>query len=490
MKTPRWAWAPLGAALFGCTGLGPPLPMEPVRPGPEPPLQWHIQAAAGVDSAGVEPEWWLAFGDPELDRLIARILEENRDLAAAAARVDAALAEARIAGAPRRPQAGVGIDGGRRRQNFIGLPIPGSEGGVLTSTTNSNGASLNVSWEADLWGRLRAAETAAVRAAAATEADLAAARLSLAGQSAKAWFAMREAELQVRLAVETVDSRRRTRERIERRFRLGLRPALELRLAFSNESLAEAALANRERRLDSARRQLRLLVSEYPSAEPSTADRGAALPAPPATLPAGLPAELVSRRPDLYASENRLAAAGFGIRQARAALYPQLRLTGSAGRLSAELADLLDNDLSVWSLAASLLQPVFQGGRLRAGVDLSEARYRELAERHVQAVLAAYGEVELALSAERFLARQTAALDRAAAESTAAQRLAEDRYNFGLGDYLAVHEAQRTAAGAQSRLLETRRQQLEARIDLYLALGGGWPQATEAMTGTTPEDLS
>lgn len=456
--------------LAGCAGVSAP---EPPPVDLEPPAQWAAGGSGAPATAAEQDPWWTAFGDPRLDELIREALAKNRDLIAAAARVDAALAQARIAGAALKPQADFDLTPARRRQNFIGFPIPSGTGGVLSTTTTTAGANLNVSWEVDLWGRLRAGRGAARSNATAAAAELAAAELSLSGQTAKAWFAILEATRQVELARETLDNRRLNHDRIRRRYRRGLRPALDLRLAASSQSSAAALLAQRERQLDAARRQLELLLFRYPGAEVAHDIAAPELPPPPAAVPAGLPAEILTRRPDLVAGEQRLAAAGFVVAQARASLYPQLRLTGSAGRLSREAKDLLDSDFSVWSLAANLLQPLFQGGRLRAGVDLSEALHREVAAGYAQRVLAALAEVESALAAERFLAEQQEALAEASRQAVAAQVLAEDRYQSGLGDYLAVLEAQSRALTSQSLVLDAARQRLAARVDLHLALGGG-----------------
>lgn len=416
--------------------------------------------------------WWTQFGDARLVELIDDALVRNHDLLAAAARIDAAAAQARIVGAELWPRIGAGVNATRGKNNFIGFPIPGREGEVLSVTTSTFGASLNLSWEVDLWGRLRAQRDAAASQAIASQLDYAAAHLSLAGQTAKSWFAVLEAQQQIQLAQATLESRGVSRERIERRYLLGTRPALDLRFAITQQAAAEASLIFRRRQLDLVLRQLDLLLSRYPDGELEFAIEDATMPLPPASVPAGLPAELVTRRPDLVAAEHRLAAAGFDVKRARASLYPRLSLTGSAGTLSAEIEDLLDDDLSVWSLAGGLLQPIFQGGRLRAGVDLSEAHHREIAETYIQQVLRAFSEVESALAAERYLADQERALDLAATQSVASERLAQDRYDSGLQDYLSVLEAQRNSFLAQSELLSARRQRLDSRVDLYLALGG------------------
>ncbi len=427
-------------------------------------------------------DWWTTFGDAQLDAVVGEALERNYDLQAAAAAVAAAVARARIAGAELKPQVGASFNAGRRQQVFVGLPIPGS-GGVLSSTSSSYGLGLNVSWEADLWGRLRAGQAAAVGDARAAEADYAAARLSLAGQAAKAWFAVVEAERQVELATDTVDSRRTTAERIGARYRRGVAPPLDLRLARSNLALAQSTRELRRRQLDGAGRQLEILLGRYPRGEAgsgfpplekggSRGDFSLRLPDVPPEIPAGLPSELVARRPDLQAAERRLEASGLRVREARRALYPRITLTASGGTSSDSLGDLLDGDFSVWSLAGGLLQPIFQGGRLRAAVDFAEADRDRVLALYAQGVLRAFAEVESTLAAEGLLAAEEAAQAVATQESTAAVSLAEDRYNAGVGDYLTILESQRQAFFTESRLLTLRALRLSNRADLHLALGG------------------
>ena len=400
--------------------------------------------------------------------MIKEALASNYDLQAAAASVDAAAAQARIAGAGLKPQVGAGFDASRRQQVFVGLPIPGS-GGILKSTSSSFGTSLNVSWEADLWGRLRAGKAAAAGDAQAAQADYQAARLSLAGQAAKAWFTVVEAERQVALAIDTVDSRRTSAERIEARYRRGVAPSLELRLARTNLATAESTLEQRRRQLDASRRQLEILLGRYPRGE---AGSSVDLPQVPPEIPAGLPSELVARRPDLQAAERRLEAAGLRVREARRALYPRVTLTASGGTVSDSLGDLVDGDFSVWNLAGGLLQPIFQGGRLRAAVDFAEAGRDRALALYAQGVLRAFAEVESALASERLLAAEEAAQKVATEESAAAVRLAEDRYHAGVGDYLTILESQRQAFLTESRLLTLRALRLNNRADLHIALGG------------------
>jgi len=520
-RTPRAVIAAVAALplLAGCSALT-------IEPPPQPadataalggtvdvPAEWTAGAAAtrGSDATLADP-WWTTFGDPRLSSLIEGGLAGNFDLAAAAARVGAAEARARIAGAALAPRLDAGLDGARTRRNFIGFPIPGSDRGVLTSLNTTWGVSLNLSWEADLWGRLRSGRSAARGDLDAARADLAGAVLSLSGQTAKAYFAVLEAREQTALAEATLDNRRSNAERVLRRYETGLRTALDLRLARAEVASAESVLEARRQALDELERQLQVLVGRYPDRRFGVTTDGTdggddardgvegpdghglpeTLPAyfadGPEPVPAGLPAEIVARRPDLAAAEARLAAAGFRVAEARAALYPGLRLTGSAGRSSEQIEDLLDGDFSVWSIAGGLLQPLFYGGQLRANVDLSRASFDEATALYAGSVLRAFREVETTLAAEWFLTDRAAALARAAEESRRAQKLAEERYLAGLTDFLSVLESQRRSFDADSQLLQVTRQRLDARVDLVLALGGGYrAEAADSAPETTAD---
>lgn len=447
-----------------------------------------------------EADWWNVLADPQLDALVREALEQNWSLTAAAARVDAALSQARIAGAALQPQVGLALDGSRAKRNFIGFPIPGREDEVLAVTATTLSLGLSASWEVDLWGRLRASKAAAALDAAASREELEAARLSLSGQVVKAYVTLLEAQQQVALAESTFSSRRLTERRVRARYERGVSPSVELRLALTQVANVEATLAVRRRALDQVCRQLELLVGRYPAAAIAAgrsgadgADDGAdaadaeALPEPPRAIPPGLPAELLLRRPDLRAAHRRALASAERVQAARAALYPRLSLTGSTGTASKELEDLVGGDFSIWSLAAGLLQPLFQGGRLRAGVSLAAAGEDEALARFVGATLDAFAEVETALVAERRLTEQVEALEQATAQSRAAAGLALDRYAAGLGDYLGVLESERQAFLAESALLETRRSRVTAWVDLVLALGGDLqPTPSTADAGTVP----
>lgn len=472
---------PLVALAVGCASA-PRVKPPPITAGV--PDAWHAAAPSAAPSGTA---WWQSLGDARLDSLVAEALAENHDLQAASASVQAAAAQAKIAGAPLYPQAAGRFGGSRRKQNFVGLPFPSAGGGVTTSTSNAFGVSLDVSWEIDLWGRLSAGKSAALADYQAARAEFAGARLSLAAQTAKAWFAAVESRRQLELAEATVTNYETTADLVRKRYERGLRPSLDLRLTLASLAGSQAMLQQRRAAHDQALRQMELLLGRYPAAELETSLH---LPAVSGSIPAGLPAGLVARRPDLVAAERRLAASYSRRSQARRSLLPSISLTGSAGTSSGELGDLLNGDFGIWSLVANVVQPLFQGGRIRGNIDLAEAGTEAALARYVQRALTAFGEVESALAAEEFLKAQEDALDQATAQSLAARELAEDRYATGLSGLITMLEAQRRAHEAESALLAVRRHKLDNRINLHLALGGGFVAGPDLASVETDEPES
>ncbi|HEX9793928.1 MAG TPA: efflux transporter outer membrane subunit [Planctomycetota bacterium] len=463
----------LAFAFLLCTACAVPGVPPPAAAMPATPADWTAGSAAA--GSGLESDWWSAFGDPQAAVIVAEALTANRDLQAAAARVRGAAAQARIAGAGRLPQLAATAAARRSRQAFFGFPIPALPGvpvqDPLTSTTEVFDLGLAASWEPDLWGRLAANERAAVAQAEAAALDEAAARLALAGRVLRGWYALGEAEAQLELAQRAHGNRVQTVERIRLAYEHGLQPPAAVSLAESQEAAAAAELEIRRQQADALSRSVEVLLGRYPA---GALLQGGVLPENLGTVPAGLPAELVGRRPDLAAAERRLLAADAQLEEARASLYPRLSLTASGGTSSDTLSELLDGDFRVWSLLGNLTAPLFQGGRLRAGVDAGLAGADQARANFAQAALVAYEEVEGALSAADLLPRRVAALRRAALAAAAAESSARERFQSGIGDLLVLLEAQRGAWQAESLLLQARRLVLDARIDLYLALGGGF----------------
>jgi multidrug efflux system outer membrane protein len=457
--------AVLAMLQVGCAATPPPSPALP-----EMPAQWSAYDAA-TSSAALSDRGWLAdFGDAKLESLVTEALTTNHDLAATAARLAAAREQAHIAGAARLPEISLGLNAARSKRAPSGL----SASSARAVTSYGLDASLN--WEADVWGRIRAGSLAAAKDFEAAQADLRAARLSLAAEVARDWFLLVETQAQERLALRTVASFQQSLEVVEDRYRAGLATALDLHLARENAATAEGNLAGRRLERDAAARILEVLLGRFPASEI------AVTPFPPRlnrAVPAGLPSDLLARRPDLVASEKRLAASGWRVTEARQARLPSLTLTATGGTASDSLRNLLDWDYLIWSIVSGLTQPLFTGGRLSAEQALAEARDREALEFYAQTVLNALREVESSLAAETYLFEQERALANAAAEAGQASDLALERYGRGLTDMVTLLVAQRQAFNTESAHLRTARERLVNRVNLYLALGGDF---------TAPED--
>jgi NodT family efflux transporter outer membrane factor (OMF) lipoprotein len=469
------------AIILGAAGMaGGCAPQSAVRQAAVPagfavPDQWPGNTLDPLSPQPATDPWWASFGDGELDRIVEEALAGSFNLRAAASRIDRARFEARIAGVGDLPTLEASLNRSQQRQNFIGFPIPGAQEGAVLSTTSTNyGLRFNASWEPDLWGRIEAGELGALTSVRSGYADLAAAQLSLTGQVAKAWFAAVEAERQWELAGVALESLELSASRIQVRFEAGLRPSLDLRLALTEVARARATLEQRTEQRERAVRQLEALLGRYPSGEYPLSAR---LPELSGSVPAGLPSELVHRRPDLVAAELNVVSAGARLTQSEADLRPRFNLTGGTGTASGDLLGLVDNDLFVWSFVGNLVQPLFNGGRLDAAVDRDRSAVDEAIHVYEAEVLGAYGEVESALAADAVLARQEAALEEAVVQSVAAEELAGERYRLGLADIITVLSSQRTADASESQLVAIRRARLDNRVDLHMALGGGFDPA-------------
>ncbi len=414
--------------------------------------------------------WWQNFQDEALNEAIGQALDINPSLNAAAARLDAAWAQARMAGAEQLPQVSLssGLSLSQMNMAQFGVSLPNVPSKFSSERHN---LSLGAQWEVDLWSRVRAGKRAARSSALGQAADFAGSRHSLAGQVAKAWMHAIEARQQERLAKITVTTYQTTVERIRARFEQGVRSSLDLRLAEASLAGAKANVAERITAANRATRQLEVLLGRIPANELTIPEE---LPSMPAAVPAGVPAKLLARRPDLVAAEHRLEAAGASVRQAKASLYPQISLTASTGTSTSELSELVSGDSLIWTVGSNLMQPVFQGGRLRQNVKMQRANFKAAEAQFRSAVLNALGEVENALGAETHLAVMDESLAEAHKQSQAAAQIALERYDRGLENIITLLEARRRAIDAESRWWTVRRLRLDNRINLHLALGGGF----------------
>jgi multidrug efflux system outer membrane protein len=462
----------LALLLAGCAARSPENRMDEALTELAVPEGWSATRAA---KAGVDMDWVKSFRSKTLSALVDEALANNRDMRAAAARLDQAMQQTRIARSAGLPTADLNFGGSRRRQVFVGIPIPGDSGGGPPSATfNQFDLGLGINWEADVWGRIRAGTAAAAADAEAAAADFQAARVSLAANVVRAWLELAESQQQAALADEAERVAKQTAESVRDRFRAGQQDdggaAAQLRLAETDVATARAAAAERRQLADLATRRLEVLAGRYPAG----AAGSISLPALPAKPPAGLPSELLTRRPDLLAAERRFAAAGKRLTEARRALFPRLSLTTNTGTSTPDLKDLLNSEFGVWSLAGNLVQPILTGGRLLAEANVRYGREREALAELQQAVLSAFGEVETALAADRWLAERESAIAEAARQAEAADTEARSDFASGVGDLLTALAAQDRAIRLRSQAIAVRRLRLENRVNLHLALGGGF----------------
>ncbi len=427
------------------------------------PAKW---TAAPKISTKAATGWLGDFGNGELTRLVQEAIARNPDLRVTATRVSQARAQVRMAGADLWPQVAADFSG-RRSQSASGQRFVG-----VGQRSNRFELGLDVNWEVDFWGRIKDQRGAAVADAEAAAEDLHAARLSLAANVVKSALILVESTEQVRLSEENVKTRSTHLQIVERTLERGLdsdRAALDVSLSRADLARAEETLASRKRFSDDARRTLELLLGAYPAGkEPGLSS----LPELKRNVPAGLPSEMLLRRPDIRAAERRLESSLREESAAKKAFLPSFNLTGGTGLSTEDLSFLIDQGSVVWSVAGNVAQQIFQGGRIKANVDLARARYEEALAQYASTASTAFKEVETALAAEAFLRDQESALERAAVEATRSVQLAAGQYERGLVDILTLLDAQRRAFDARSSLAAVKAQRLTNRANLHLALGG------------------
>lgn len=460
MKTSLLFASSLALAATACAAVGP----DYQRPEIAAPLGWKQAAAAESLPRG---DWWKVFRDPALDELVARALDASPDLAAAAARVGQARAAAGAARSHYLPSVGLNPSVERARSSqTTDNRLP-----VAVSTTWR--ASLDAAWELDLFGRVRRLNEGDRAGLAASAADFENVRLALTAEVAANWFTLRALDRELALVNDGVALRRRALELVASRLAHGAATDFDLARAEAELASTEAESAALAGRRASVQNALAVLVgAAAPDFEPPAANTGpVAVPA----IPAGLPSELLERRPDIAAAEAALAAANARIGVAKAAFFPAISLTGSFGHASGDIDRLTNADSKLWSIGPSLYLPIFQGGRNQANLARSRAAFEESAAVFRQRVLVAFREVQDALTATQLLAEQAAAQERAVAAARRAGDLARTRYDAGYVNYFEVLDAQRTVLAAERAAAQLAAQRLVNSVGLIKALGGGWP---------------
>lgn len=454
----RWGAALLATAFTGCgLDLASPVDSATVRT----PASWQ---AAGQGQHGRISEGWVGeFSDRRLERLVDEALAYNRDLKATAARMRAARYD-ELAG---RSRLVPNLDAGG------GAGFSLSENGPLlpTSESESYNLTLSAAWEVDLWGRLRDLTAAEAANTAAAEALYRGARLSLAANTAKAWYNLLAADAQVELAEFTLKSFRSNLRISERNYRGTGEGVLDVQFGRTNVAAAERSLQSSRLARNNASRALETLLGRYPSA---ALEGDNELPELRRGVPSGIPVGLLERRPDLAIARADVYASARRADAARKSLLPSLVLTGSGGTPVSRFANFLDPDWLVASVGASVAQNLFDGGQRanlgRAALERNEATIHDYSETALQA----FREVENALDADRSLGEQEAFLLTEVKQAGLAEKQAVSDYSEGIegADILSVLEAQRRATNARGNLINLRNNRLQNRIDLHLALGG------------------
>jgi NodT family efflux transporter outer membrane factor (OMF) lipoprotein len=328
---------------------------------------------------------------------------------------------------------------------------------------------FNLQWEIDVWGRLAHLQKAAGLDMVATRADYEGARLSLVAQVTIAWLEMIVAEKLYALAKTTEQNYSFGASMIQDRYQRGISSAFDLRLALADHADSRNSVLARAQRRSEAVRYIQVLVGRYPDASLALE---ATLPELKDSPPAGMPADLISRRPDIRAAHRRLEAADERLSAAGKAFLPRLALTGDMGRTSSELENIVRNDYSMWHLLAGLTQPIFQGGRLKAQFRNAESKRNQAGVSYGESLTTAFAEVEQALTNEYFWRQRLLALEQTVLQYAAAEKSAFQNYASGQIDIIAVLEAHRRALAARNDLLEAKLARLKNRVNLHLALGG------------------
>ncbi len=417
------------------------------------------RAASLADQA-----WWDVFHDDALRGLVAEALRNGYDARIAAWRVEEARALAGNTRAQRFPEIAGSAGWTRSRGSLYNSPVP-------PAPVDLYNVNLGASWELDLWGRVRRLDQAALAQYLATEDARRGVMLSLVSDVADAYFQLRLLDLQLEIAKRTADAFGQTRDLFNRRLAGGAASALETAAAEASLASTRANIPNIEREIAAQENRLAVLLGRPPGDVP----RGPALNDQflPPEVPAGLPSDLLERRPDLRAAEQQLVAANAEVGVATANMFPTISLTAAFGGVAPQVDELFGNGRT-WSVGGGLLTPVFQAGRLKHLRRAAVAQWEQAKTQYEQSVTSAFAEVSSALVAYRKLAEAEAEQARAVAAERDAVRLANERYVAGLSDYLDVLQAQQQLYPAENALALTRYARLATLVELYKALGGGW----------------
>jgi multidrug efflux system outer membrane protein len=449
------------ALLTGCA-VGPNYKQPPVTT----PDQYRDVVGPPAPAASLADQpWWEIFGDETLKQLVDEALANGYDPQLAAWRVEEARARAGIARSEFFPQIGYGADWSRGRNSVYVPPYS-------TKTGNLNTVNVNFGWELDLWGRIRRLNEAAKAQYLATEDARRGVLLSLVSDVAQTYFTLRELDEELVIAQNTVTAFEETDRLFQRKLAEGAASALETSYASAALGQVAAQVPEIERRIEATENRLNLLLGRNPASVP----RGQTLSGQtlPPEVPAGLPSTLLERRPDIRQAEQQLVAANALVGVATANFFPRISLTGFFGAVGPELDNFFYPAGKTWSIAAGLLGPLFQGGRLRSEYDTAYAQWEQARVQYEQTVTGAFAETTTVLYAREKIAATVAELSRTVDQYREMVRLTNLRYNSGLSSYFEVLYAMQQLYPAELALARARADLLIDFVDIYKALGGGW----------------
>lgn len=450
------------------------------------PANWATSAGQGVDK--ISAQWWTIYGDPTLNRLVEDALKQNANLALAVARVDEARAQVGIPRADQYPSVDAGFTRSRQQYSLTGAtPYPPG----FPRRANDYRAQLNASYEIDLWGKLRSASAAARADLLASEAAQNTVRITLAADVVQGYFNLRSLDEQIAATQRSIGTRNEWLGLQKKRLDAGVISDFDYRQLEADVAGAQAQLPTLELQRAQQEHALAVLLGRSPKAiyedgvNPEASADKVALPL---VVPAGLPSDLLLRRPDIIEAEQRLLAANARIDQARAAVFPAIALTGSYGSESTSLSDLFTGPSLFWSLAAAVTQPIFSAGKLKAGIAITEARQQQAIAQYQLATQNAFKDVRDALAAQTKMRERLEAETQRVNSLRQALGLARLRYENGVASQLDVLDAERNLLNAEQSRADALRAQRAAIADLFKALGGSWTGDTSA--SASPKSVS
>jgi multidrug efflux system outer membrane protein len=450
------------AALTACT-VGPAYK----RPDIALPDAWHENPTEAANPSPVWPDagWWQGCSSPQLNDLIAEAERNNDDLAGAVARVQEADAQVRIAGAPLFPSLDFGADGTRERAQVTG------EGPNVFNIFNPQ---FTASYELDFWGKNRALRAAARAAAVASHYDQQTVALTVVSSVATTYFQALLYRDRIQVAEQNLDNGAKVLHGLQQQRTAGIVTGLDVAQQETTVALLEAALPPLRQQFRQSVNALAVLIGRTPESLDVSIGTLSTLTAPPIVV--GMPSHLLARRPDVAQAEQLLIAANADITVARAALFPSIELTASGGYESSTLTSLISPANRFYAVSAGLTQPIFHGGALRGQVAYSKARYTELLTTYHKTVLTAFSNVESALVATRQTALQQERQRNAVAKARRAFEFSQTQMKAGVVNILTVLNTENALFSAQDVLVQVDYSHLQALVDLFTALGGGWQQ--------------